>query len=98
MEAIVPLEHLHRLVPSDPHDRQVVDPGPTHVGNRRMPEVVKPESLDLCPATGSLERRLDGLNGLPVYKENMRLMQVAHFIQVFQQSRQVSRQRDKPRL
>ena len=54
-EAIVPLEHLHRLMPGDPHDREVVNPGPTHIGDCCVPEVVEVEPLDSGSATGGLE-------------------------------------------
>ena len=47
-EAVVPREALHSLVTTNLHNRERVYPGPSHVGNGCMAEVVKVKSFDPC--------------------------------------------------
>ncbi len=78
-------------MPGDPHDREVVNPGPAHVGHCGVPKVVKAEVLNAGAATGGLECPLGRLDGLPVDQKDMRLVQVPHLIQLFESGGQVSR-------
>ena len=47
-EAVVPRKALHRLVTTNLHDRERVYPGPAHIGNSRMAEVVEVKTFDPC--------------------------------------------------
>ena len=97
-EAVIPLKHLQRLVSGDSHNSQVINARPPHVCDGRMAKVMEPEPLDLRSPARCLEGCLDGGNRFPVHQEDMRLVQVADFIQFFQFGGQVSGERDKPRL
>lgn len=89
-EAVVTLKYLQCLVSRDPHDCHVVNPSPPHVRDSGVPKVMKSKSLKLRATARGLKCGLDGMNGFPVDQEDVWLLQVADFIQVFEQSGQVS--------
>jgi len=98
LETVVPFENLHCLVSADPHDGQVIDPCSPHVCQRRVAEIVEPESINLRPSACCVEGGLDGLKGLAPHQEDMRFLQVADLIQGPQESRQLRSHWDKPPL
>ena len=64
-EVRVPLGHRRGLVPQDLTDRPERYSGHGQMGGCGVPEIVKPEPLDPCPAAGVLEGHADVVEGIP---------------------------------
>ena len=58
----------------DLHDSQRVNTGSAHVGNSRMPEIVKAKVFDPCPLTGRFEDPFEREYRLTTVQEDMLLM------------------------
>ena len=89
-KANIPFKHFQRFVSGDSHNGQVIKTCPPHVHDGRMAKVREPEPLNLRSPARCVEGCLDGGNRLPVHQEDMRLVQVADFIQFFQSDGQAT--------
>ena len=61
LHLVVPLDHLQGLVPRKLHDRERIQPCPSHVRDRTVPKIVEPKILDPCPLDRISEAILDVL-------------------------------------
>ena len=77
----------------------MINPRSTHVHNRRMPKIMKPETLYGSPPACRFTCCLDGITELSLQKENMIFIKkVAQFIQVPEKMRQLCRQGNESRV
>ncbi len=90
-EAIVAFKHVQSLVARNFHNREMVNTCPAHIGYGRMPEIMKMKPLDSCPPTGGIKGRFDGIDQMPLHQEHTVFSQVADFIQILEQGRQLWR-------
>jgi len=90
-ETIVPFKHVQCLVARNFHNRQMVNARSPHIGHGRMPEIMKRKPLNICPPTGGIKGRFDGIDRVPFHQEHMVFTQVADFIQILEQGRQLRR-------